>query len=137
MVRGRKPNIVRRQEAARLRRAGLNMVEIGRLMGITKQAVHQLLTGRRRADIRQLTETLILQWVDEHNTATGQWPHSKSGPVQGQQGETWSALDLALREGRRGLQGSSSLACFLAKHRAVRATRGRPRKPLNDEPPAP
>jgi hypothetical protein len=71
MVQGRKPNIVARQEATRLRRAGLSLPEIGRRLGITRQAVHQLLTPRRRSVARQLTEPLILQWADEHHTATG------------------------------------------------------------------
>jgi transcriptional regulator with XRE-family HTH domain len=42
---GRKPNIVRRQEAASLRRQGLTVTEIGRRMGITRQGVHHLLDG--------------------------------------------------------------------------------------------
>jgi transcriptional regulator with XRE-family HTH domain len=45
MVQGRKPNIVRRQEAASLRRQGLTVTEIGRRMGITRQGVHHLLDG--------------------------------------------------------------------------------------------
>jgi hypothetical protein len=71
VVQGRRPNIVRRQEAARLRRLGLSLPEIGRRLGITKQAVHQLLTPRHRSDARQLTEALILQLADEYHTATG------------------------------------------------------------------
>jgi hypothetical protein len=42
---GRRPNIVRRQEAATLRRQGLTVTEIGRRMGITRQGVHHLLDG--------------------------------------------------------------------------------------------
>jgi DNA-binding XRE family transcriptional regulator len=45
MVQGRKPNIVTRQRAARPRRQGLCLAEIGQRMGITKQGVHHLLDG--------------------------------------------------------------------------------------------
>jgi hypothetical protein len=61
----------------------------------------------------------ILRWADAHRTATGQWPDPRSGPVGGVGGETWSAIDAALRRGRRGLPGGSSLAGFLAEERGV------------------
>jgi transcriptional regulator with XRE-family HTH domain len=43
MARGRKPNLKRRRKAAELRARGLTLVEVGRRMGCTKQAVHYLL----------------------------------------------------------------------------------------------
>jgi transcriptional regulator with XRE-family HTH domain len=43
MVQGRKPNIARRREAASLRRQGLSVADVGRRMGISRQAAHQLL----------------------------------------------------------------------------------------------
>jgi hypothetical protein len=128
MVSGRRPNIVRRQEAARLRRQGLTVTEIGRRMGITRQAVQQLLTPRRRSDARQLTEALILQWADEYHRATGQWPQARSGAVRDRPGEKWITIDGALRDGLRGLKGGLSLARLLAKHRGVGERRGRPPK---------
>ncbi len=71
----------------------------------------------------------ILRWADAHRTATGRWPDRRSGPVGGADGETWSAIDTALRRGRRGLTGGSSLTGLLAEERAV--ARG-----TNPEPPA-
>ncbi len=40
--------------------------------------------------------------------------------MPGREGETWHAIDLALREGLRGLPGGSSLARLLAQRRGVR-----------------
>jgi hypothetical protein len=39
-----------------------------------------------------------------------------SGPVAGAPGETWRAIDEALRRGHRGLPGDSSLSWLLAHH---------------------
>ena len=61
----------------------------------------------------------ILRWADAHRTATGSWPDLRSGPVGGADDETWSAIDAALRRGRRGLPGGSSLARLLAEERGV------------------
>ena len=43
MARGRRPNLERRKQAAELRARGLPLVEIGRKLGCTRQAVQQLL----------------------------------------------------------------------------------------------
>jgi transcriptional regulator with XRE-family HTH domain len=43
MVQGRKPDAHRRREAAALRRQGLRLAEIGRRLGISRQAAHHLL----------------------------------------------------------------------------------------------
>ena len=71
--------------------------------------------GRRSA----LDVERILRWADAHRTATGRWPDRRSGPVGGVGDETWSAIDAALRRGRRGLPGGSSLARLLAEERGV------------------
>jgi hypothetical protein len=61
----------------------------------------------------------ILAWADAHRTATGHWPLATSGPV-GAAGEgTWMGVDMALRQGLRGLPGGSSLAQLLGEHRRV------------------
>ena len=44
--RGPAPNLHRRRRVAELRQQGLSLAQIGRRLGITKQAVHQLLNGR-------------------------------------------------------------------------------------------
>jgi hypothetical protein len=63
-----------------------------------------------------LTVALILRWVDAYRRHSGQWPTYRSGPVVGAPGQTWCAADAALRQGRRGLVGGSSLARLLAEH---------------------
>ncbi len=74
--------------------------------------------AERRAYRGPLSVERILAWADAHHAATGRWPTSwSSGPVRGAPGETWPTLDDALRLGRRGLPGGSTLAQFLAEHR--------------------
>jgi hypothetical protein len=64
-----------------------------------------------------LSAEQILAWADAHRARTGRWPHSGSGPVDDASGETWSAINLALAQGSRGLPGGSSLARLLEEHR--------------------
>ena len=61
----------------------------------------------------------ILIWADEHNAEHGAWPNQYSGSVGGT-GETWHAIQHALRTGRRGLSGGDTLANLLAARRRVR-----------------
>jgi hypothetical protein len=67
-----------------------------------------------------LTEDLILSWVDLHQQRHGQWPKYDDGPIGDAPGETWGAVDSALRYGKRGLAGGGSLAKLLAAKRGVR-----------------
>lgn len=62
----------------------------------------------------------ILTWADAYFGRTGNWPTADSGPVPESPGETWLRVETALRNGRRGLRGGSSLAQLLARHRAKR-----------------
>ncbi len=48
MVSGRKPNLRRRARIAQLHSRGLSLTEIGRRLGVTKQAVHEALTQLNR-----------------------------------------------------------------------------------------
>ena len=100
------------------------MAAIGRQLGITRQGVHSLLNPRKTR-ARQLTEAMILELAEENFRATGQWPQAKTGPVLNHPRETWAAVDDALRVGRRGLPGGSSLPQLLARCRGVRCSRGR------------
>jgi hypothetical protein len=83
----------------------------------------QLLAQRRgRRNIRDLprfTVRQILAWADAHHKRTGAWPTSSSGPVADAPGETWSAINVALHNGRRGLPGLTTLAQVLAARRGV------------------
>jgi hypothetical protein len=62
----------------------------------------------------------ILEWADAHFRKTGQWPRRNSGAIVGPLAETWSAIDMALQQGHRGLPRGSSLPQMLAEHRGVR-----------------
>lgn len=69
----------------------------------------------------------VLAWADAHRRRTGAWPTRASGPVAGAPGETWAALDSALKAGSRGLPGGLSLARLLATERGVRNPAAAPR----------
>lgn len=85
---------------------------------------------RNKSRLPRLSLRQILAWADAHHQRFGKWPISESGEVSDASGETWKAVDLALRHGRRGLSGGSSLAKSLATRRAVRNNRGLP--PLSE-----
>jgi hypothetical protein len=55
----------------------------------------------------------ILGWAKRHHKRTGRWPTVNSGKVHDAPGETWLALDGALRRGGRGLRPDSSLSRLL------------------------
>jgi hypothetical protein len=77
-------------------------------------------SARNRLDLTPLAVDQILVWADEHCKRTSAWPKVKSGAIEGAHGESWNGIEQALRTGRRGLQGCSSLAKLLAHHRGVR-----------------
>jgi hypothetical protein len=77
--------------------------------------------GRRNpGDVPRLALKQILEWADRNRRRTGRWPVHASGAVTGAPGETWANVDEALRVGRRGLSGGSSLVRLLAAYRRVR-----------------
>jgi hypothetical protein len=76
--------------------------------------------------VPQLSCEQILTWADAHHAATGRWPTADSGPIQGAPGETWSAINTALVEGRRGLSGKATLSRVLVASRGREALNGRP-----------
>jgi len=82
---------------------------------------------RNRARLPRMTEARILMWVDVHRRRTGLWPRKHSGPVADAPEETWLAVDAALRTGRRGLPGGSSLAQLLENRRHVPNVQNLPR----------
>jgi hypothetical protein len=73
----------------------------------------------------RLTERQILAWCDDHHENHGTWPRRNSGPIRIAP-ETWTAIEIALRNGNRGLPGGSSLAQLLANRRGVRNRMGLP-----------
>jgi hypothetical protein len=74
---------------------------------------------RNPASLPPLTVEEVLRWAAMHFAQTGAWPHDKSGTITAAPEETWCGLDNALRRGKRGLPGRSSLAKLLAVHRGV------------------
>lgn len=78
-----------------------------------------------------LSVAKVLAWADAHHERTGEWPIQESGPIAEAPRRTWCAIDLALRNGARGLPGGSSLAHLLAQERGVRNRKDLP--PLREE----
>ena len=74
-----------------------------------------------------VTKASILAWTYAEYASSGSWPTADTEAVGGAPGETWLAVDSALRTGGRGLRGESSLAQLLAKHRGVRNKADLPR----------
>jgi hypothetical protein len=81
---------------------------------------------RNRKDLPPYTEELILSWADAWYRCNGEWPTARSGTIPDTNGETWLAVENALRHGRRSLPGGSSLALLLAEKRDVRNAWTRP-----------
>lgn len=77
---------------------------------------------RNKKGLPHLTVRQILRWPDAYYATHGAWPQPKTKPggIPGTNGETWLAVDTALRVGQRGLPGGSSLPQVLADHRGVR-----------------
>jgi hypothetical protein len=75
---------------------------------------------RNRKQLPPYQQELLLAWADAHRERTGSWPTRYSGPISDAPGETWLAVDMALRHGRRNLPGGSSLPLLLAENREVR-----------------
>jgi hypothetical protein len=64
---------------------------------------------RKKRGAPKLRPRQIVEWAEAYWRCTGQWPKVTSGPVKEAPGETWRAIDSALRVGFRGLPGGSSL----------------------------
>src|SRR2546426_12690676 len=83
-----------------------------------------MITRRRLNSDRRLRPRLsvskVLAWADAYHERAGQWPKKTSGRIAGALGDTWTAVEMALRGGWRGLPGGSSLAQLLAERRGVR-----------------
>lgn len=92
-----------------------------RRRGLTRQTtLAWLLRDRLGVELRgrspdrpPLSTDAILEWADDHRRRKGRWPNTNSGWVLAQPTESWEAINMALREGRRGLPGGSSIKLLL------------------------
>ncbi len=88
----------------------------------------ELRRGKRKQSTRApLTERKIIRWADAFHARTDRWPNRKSGPIPEAPGETWLAVENALRQGLRGLPGGSSLVQLLVERRGIRNANRPPR----------
>jgi hypothetical protein len=75
----------------------------------------RLLAAHRPVKPPELTVQTIRAWAEAHRQETGQWPDSNAGPVSAAPGEHWSAINAALRHGRRGLPAGMSLRSLFGR----------------------
>ncbi len=68
----------------------------------------------------KLTVSRIVTWAKAHHRRTGRWPNDRSGAIVESSDETWLAIDMSLRKGRRGLPRGASLARLLEDRLGVR-----------------
>lgn len=64
-----------------------------------------------------LTEARIIRWAESFKQRVGRLPTRTSAYTDPSRTEKWSVIDIALREGHRGLPGGSSLARLLRDNR--------------------
>ncbi|MEX2119722.1 MAG: hypothetical protein WD847_09015 [Pirellulales bacterium] len=81
---------------------------------------------RNKCMLPRLSIEQILEWADAWFERTGRWPEAESGYIPGTTGEKWMHVEIALRQGSRGLPGGSSLARLLAEQRGKRNRRALP-----------
>jgi hypothetical protein len=65
---------------------------------------------RNHLGLPQLSESKILKWIKAYIRRHGKMPTSESGPIDESRGETWCGVNMALRQGGRGLKRGGSLA---------------------------
>jgi hypothetical protein len=97
-----------------------NALQRGRRGLAGGSSLYKLLKAKRGVpnphDRPRLSERKILTWMRRYYRKHKRWPTCSSVEVPGEPNEGWSALDMALRAGCRGLKGGSSLARLRRKH---------------------
>ena len=113
--------------------SAVNMALYCGYRGLTGGAsLARLLRSRRGKGARRrpaLDVGQILAWADAHRARTGRWPTGSSGRVAEAPGETWAGIEMALRQGHRGLPGGDGLARLLGRHRSKRVRASPVRRP--------
>lgn len=74
----------------------------------------------------KLSVPQIVKWARQHHERTGIWPTANIGPIDDAPGESWMAIDMSLRKGRRDVGPGSSLAQLLTKECGVPNCQQRP-----------
>ncbi len=83
--------------------------------------------ARNKSALPRLSVAKILTWAKAHHGRTGRWPTAAILSVADAPGESWAAINTALRDGGRGLPGGESLAKLLARRLGVRNQASVPR----------
>ncbi len=86
---------------------------------------------RNHMALPPVTAEQILAWADAHHARTGEWPTGKGEAISDAPQEKWSAVDVALAAGLRGLPGGDTLARLLGRERGKRNRKALP--PLSVE----
>jgi len=76
--------------------------------------------ARHRNHLPEFSPEQILGWAQTYQKRTGRWPNADAGLIPDTAGDTWAAVDNALRKGTRGCPGGSSLSRLLARHYGMR-----------------
>ncbi len=118
-------------ECAGLTWAALNQALITGLRGFPGgSSLAQLLAVERGVGKshrrHRLTVARLLAWAAAYHKRLGRWPTRRSGMVENELDLTWERVHLALRYGRHGLPGGSSLAQCLARERGARRRKTSP-----------
>ncbi len=77
----------------------------------------------RISDERRIDMKKVMRWARAYRRKTGIWPHLGSGEIPGSGGYRWGLLDMALRFGRRGLPGGTSLARLFGPKKKIKPKR--------------
>jgi hypothetical protein len=79
---------------------------------------------RNNIHLPPLTVNQIFAWADAHHSRTGRWPTCTSGPIPEARGETWGTVGYALRKGRRGLPGRSTVKRLVGERLGTKSPNG-------------
>jgi hypothetical protein len=91
----------------------------------------RLLNEHRPERLRILALETVQAWAEAHRQVHGLWPSATSGPVAGAPGEDWATIDEALKYGRRGLPGGTTLARLFGPSLDPTLRRDRPKLSLD------
>ena len=80
-----------------------------------------------------LTRQLVIRWAEQHYAKFGRWPITTSGPVLMHPDENWAAIDVALRNARRGVREPTSLSRILKEEFGERYTRNIGKRPVSSQ----